>query len=312
MSTEGLTLDRFMGGRVIAAQPSIGFRAGHDTVLLAAAVPAESGSLALELGSGAGIASLCLAARVPGLRIIGIEIDPELVHLANDNAARTAVADRVSFIIGDASASTTDSFPPPFTGRGPISDSGAVAGPSVSRSDGGGIFDHVFLNPPFHPDSAHKSPAASRDRATRDSSDAVRTWTERALSLVRDGGTVTAIVRADRIEEVLNAARDQRGIIFPLLPRTGTAPKRAIVRIVKTERISPIPLPSPLEGRGPISDSGAVAGPSGGAKRRKRGDAQESEHFTTGAGLVLHEADGRNTDAAEAVLRHGKALNLSP
>ena len=102
MSIEGLTLDRFLGGRVVAAQPSIGFRAGHDTVLLAAAVPAEGGSLALELGSGAGIASLCLAARVPGLRIIGIEIDPKLVHLAIDNAARNTISDRVSFVLGDA------------------------------------------------------------------------------------------------------------------------------------------------------------------------------------------------------------------
>jgi hypothetical protein len=29
-------------------------------------------------------------------------------------------------------------------------------------------------------------------------------------------------------------------------------------------------------------------------------------------GLVLHETDGRNTDAAEAVLRHAKRLNLAP
>ena len=236
-------------------------------MLLAAAVPAESGSVALELGSGAGIASLCLAARVPGLRIIGIEIDPELVRLANDNAARNTVADRVSFLIGDAGASIRFSFPPPLAGRGPISDSGAVAGPSVSRSDGGGTFDHVFFNPPFHPDSAHSSPVAARDRATRDSSDAVRTWTGRALSLVRDGGTVTAIVRADRVDDVLDQAKGYATVVFPFLPRVGSEPKRTIVRIAKI--------------------GGGVS------------------HL---AGLILHESDGRNTEAAEAILRHGQAL----
>ena len=50
----GQTLDRFLDGRVVAAQPASGFRAGHDTVLLAAAVPAASGSVVIELGSGAG------------------------------------------------------------------------------------------------------------------------------------------------------------------------------------------------------------------------------------------------------------------
>ncbi len=293
MSAEGLTLDRFLGGRIIAAQPSSGFRAGHDTVLLAAAVPAESDSVVLELGSGAGIASLCLAARVPGVRIIGIEIDPELVRLANDNAVRNTVADRVSFVAGDARASVTDAFPPPFTGE-------------VSRSDGGGTFDHVFFNPPFHPDSAHSSPVAARDRATRDSSDAVRTWTERALSLARDGGTVTTIVRADRVDDVLNVARGYSSIVFPFFPRAGVAPKRSIVRVIKTERVSPISLPSPLVGEGSH----------GIAKQRVRGrkgsDTHDHEHFVTAAGLILHESDGRSTEAAEAILRHGQALNLAP
>ena len=272
MSTEGLTLDRFLGGRVTAAQPASGFRAGHDTVLLAAAVPAESDSRVLEFGAGAGIASLCLAARVPGVRITGIEIDPELVRLANENAVLNAVTGRVSFIVGDANAPSNITFPPPRAGRGPVRDSGAVAGPSVAHSDDGRTFDHIFFNPPFHPDSAHKSPSAARDRATRESHDALGTWTARALALVREGGTVTAIVRADRVGDIQVAASPYGGIVLPLVPRAGATPKRAIVRIVKA--------------------AGA--------------------NFATLPGLVLHEADGRNTDAAEAVLRHVAALNLSP
>ena len=120
MSTGGLTLDRFLGGRVVAAQPADGFRAGHDTVLLAAAVPAEPGSTVLELGSGVGIASLCLAARVPGVRIVGVEIDPDLVRLANDNAAHNDLSARVSFIAADASnfdASVLQTTSPLWGGR---------------------------------------------------------------------------------------------------------------------------------------------------------------------------------------------------
>jgi tRNA1(Val) A37 N6-methylase TrmN6 len=271
VSTEALTLDRFLGGRVVAAQPARGFRAGHDTVLLASAVPAESGSLVVEFGSGAGIASLCLAARVPDLRIVGIEVDPDLVRLANENAARNGVSDRVSFVLGDAAADLDAPIQEPTSPlRGGRT---AEAHERVSGSGGGPFFcDHVFFNPPFHPDSAHMSPVAARDRATRDARDAVGEWTRNALCLVRERGTVTAIVRADRIDEILDAAQGHGGTVFPLLPRAGVPPKRAIVRI------------------------------------RKVNDAA----FATSPGLVLHEADGRNTEAAEAVLRHAEPLDLAP
>ena len=235
------TLDGFLGGRLSIAQPKRGFRAGHDTVLLAASVPAPAGSHVLELGSGAGVASLCLAWRVPEARVTGMEIDPELVALANGNAERNGMAGRVCFACADA----------------------ANLGARES-------FDHVFFNPPFHPASGEESPSAGRDLAMRDAANAIGDWTRSALALARPTGTVTAILRADRADEML-AAGDGRGVVlFPLFPRAGEAPKRMIVQFQKG---SPAPL-----------------------------------RLT--AGLVLHEADGRNTDAAEAVLRHGSALRL--
>jgi len=238
-----ITQDSFLNGRITAAQPAKGFRAGHDTVLLAAAVPADTGSEILELGSGAGVASLCITARVPGVRVTGIEIDPDLVQLANENAARNAMADRVRFEQAD------------------------VAG----FAERGRQFDHVFFNPPFHPDTGQVSPSSARDRATRDISQAVEEWTRAALAMTRQDGTVTAIIRADREEDMRGAARAYGGVVFPLFPRLGQQPKRVIVRIVK----------SPGAG------------------------------FAPAAGLVLHEADGRSTDAAEAVLRHGAALDVA-
>ena len=70
------TLDRFLGGRIVAAQPKTGFRAGHDSVLLAAAIPDDPGGKVLELGSGAGIASICFAWRAANSSVRGVEIDP--------------------------------------------------------------------------------------------------------------------------------------------------------------------------------------------------------------------------------------------
>lgn len=205
--TGDITEDGFLGGRLTIAQPKQGFRAGHDSVLLAAAVPASAGERILELGSGVGVASLCLAARVGDCEIFGIEIDPALVMLANDNARRNALTQRVHFVAGDARQAK---FETPF--------------------------DHVFFNPPFHPDTGQVSPHASRDRATRDTGDAVGTWTERALELVKPGGTVTAILRADRLDDFLKASGKFGVVVLPLLSSVGEEPKRVIVQQRKGER----------------------------------------------------------------------------
>jgi tRNA1Val (adenine37-N6)-methyltransferase len=141
----------------------------------------------------------------------------------------------------------------------------------VSAYESAESFDHVFFNPPFHPDSGQVSPSFARDRAKRDTELAVACWTRAALALTKAQGTVTAILRADRVAEMLAETSGYGATMFPLVPRAGEAPKRVIVRITK--------------GDGPT--------------------------LRRAAGLVLHEADGRSTAAAEAVLRHGAPLALA-
>jgi tRNA1(Val) A37 N6-methylase TrmN6 len=235
------TLDRFLNGRIIAAQPKQGFRAGHDTVLLAAAVPA--GRRVLELGSGTGIASLCYAWRIRDSNVTGVEIDPGLVDIANANAVRNGMGERIQFIAGD-----------------------------VRNVIGAGeTFDHVFFNPPFHSTEGTESPDAARNIAKRDPGSGIANWTQAALRTVWPEGTVTAILRFDRIHEMLGAAEDNAAVVFPLYPRRGAEPKRAVVQVTSGKHI-------PLH---------------------------------TGFGLILHRADGGNTEEAEAILRGGAALPLT-
>src|SRR3954467_14445296 len=85
------TEDAFLGGQLRLRQPKSGHRAGHDAMLLAAATAARPGSVAVEFGAGVGAAGLALARRVPGIRIILVEIDERLVELARGNAASNAI-----------------------------------------------------------------------------------------------------------------------------------------------------------------------------------------------------------------------------
>jgi tRNA1(Val) A37 N6-methylase TrmN6 len=198
--------DRFLGGRVVVRQPEDGFRAGLDAVMLAAAVPASPGETALELGAGAGTASLCLARRVENLTIAGLEIDERLADLANANAAANGMDGRVLFISGDA-------LDPPAALRRP--------------------FDHVFCNPPFH--EGEVSPDPARARALQDDG-RLAGWLAAGLRRTVSSGTFTAILRADRLGEALAVLPGRGLVIFPLWPRAGIAAKRVIVQLRQGSR----------------------------------------------------------------------------
>src|SRR5256714_15471702 len=89
------TEDPVLGGRLMLRQPKRGHRVGHDAILLAAATEAQPGEHAVELGAGVGAAGLALAQRIPGLKVTLVEIDAALATLADENAARNGLADRV-------------------------------------------------------------------------------------------------------------------------------------------------------------------------------------------------------------------------
>ena len=76
-----ITCDDFYEGRVKVYQPAQGFRAGTDSLLLAAALDGTSRGRALEIGCGAGGALLPAAYRLSDLHFTGLERDPDMAAL---------------------------------------------------------------------------------------------------------------------------------------------------------------------------------------------------------------------------------------
>lgn len=231
--------DTFLNGRVIVRQPERGFRAGLDAVMLAAAVP--EGATALELGAGAGTASLCLAARLPSISITGVEIDQDLVQLANDNAVANAMQDRVRFAAANAFA-----LPLEFKRE----------------------YDCVLINPPFHGEG-QSSPEPGRARALMDDG-TLGDWLLAGMKRTVSGGTFTAILRADRLNQAL-AAMPLTGVsVLPLWPKPGESAKRVLVQL-------------------------------------RKGSAAPFRLLT---GLILHDDSGAYAPDADAILRGKAALAL--
>jgi tRNA1(Val) A37 N6-methylase TrmN6 len=177
-----------------------------DSVTLAAAVVASPREHVCELGSGVGVAALCLGARVPHLHVTAVEIDEDLAHLAQANGERNRA--HLDVVIADV-------LKRPRT---------------LARQS----FHHVFTNPPFH-DIARgtRAPEAVKARATSVHANDLVTWLRFARALTRPKGTVTAILPPDQIAAALQAlALEGLGAeIVPLWPKQGMPAKRVIIRI---------------------------------------------------------------------------------
>lgn len=198
------TVDRLLGGRVVLHQAAEGYRAAIDPVLLAAAVPARTGERALDLGCGDGAAMLCLAARVPGVALTGLERDPAAAARARAGASDSGLADRVTVVEGSVDA-------PPA---------------SLARA-----FDHVLANPPFHPWDHTGSPDAARAAANRETAAGLAPWVAAAHACLRPRGRLVLIHRADRLDRALAALAPRFGsfAVVPLWPRAGRPAKRVVV-----------------------------------------------------------------------------------
>jgi tRNA1(Val) A37 N6-methylase TrmN6 len=246
---DDLTDDRLLGGRLCFSQPAHGYRVAIDPVLLAAAVSPMPYQRVLDAGAGTGAASLCLAARVPECRILGLELQRDLHRIASHNVTLNQLDCRVEMIQGDLRR------PPP----------------RLSAAS----FDHVMSNPPhLAAAEAPPSPQPGRALAHAETTMELADWLTACLRMLKPDGYLTLIHRADRLDELLAALLGRAGdvIVFPLWPAPAGRPaKRVLIQARKGAR-------------GPLRLM---------------------------PGLVLHDPDGSFSDAAEGVLRDGRALALT-
>lgn len=134
-------------------------------------------------------------------------------------------------------------------------------------------YAQVIANPPFHVAGTVR-PAPDRGRAFAHvmGEGALDEWVRFLAAFAAPKGRLTLIHRPDSLTMLLSLLERRFGdiVVFPLFPRVGRPATRIILQGRKGSRGGLILLP----------------------------------------GLALHEADGRYTEAAEAVLRRGEALRL--
>ena len=199
-----------LGGRVRLLQPTVGYRAGMDAALLAAAVGGKPGERVLEAGCGAGAALLQAAYRAPETHLIGVERDAAAIGLARRNIALNTMSDRVQAVAGDVEAGFKSLNLPPF--------------------------DAVFANPPFFDDpTGLRGPHPAKKGAWL-ADGGLEAWTKFLLKAVREGGRIIIIHRADRLADLLALLGESAGSfrIRPVQPFADAPAKRVLVQAIKT------------------------------------------------------------------------------
>jgi tRNA1(Val) A37 N6-methylase TrmN6 len=214
------TRDTVYQGRVTLVQPAAGFRAGFDSLVLAAGLPALEKGEALELGCGCGGALLPAAFRLSGAAFTGIEQDAAIAALAREGADLNGVGARVMVETAEASA-------------------------WVQAHEN--RFDLVFANPPYFEPGKISEPGAGKAGAYIESLP-LEGWIKAMLHAAKPRAPVILIHRAAELARLLSQLDRQAGdiTVLPIASKADEPARRVLVRARKGLKRGPLTLLPPL------------------------------------------------------------------
>jgi tRNA1(Val) A37 N6-methylase TrmN6 len=213
---DGLTEDRWLGGRLMLTQPRRGHRVGTDAALLVAGAGAPEGRI-IDVGAGVGAVGLALAESNPLASVDLVEIDPDLAQVAERNAARNGLETRTRVLQLD------------------------VLNPKQRREAGlTAPAACVVTNPPFFDaKSVRASPDEGKARAHvlagAEAGASLADWIQASLAVLAPGGRFVMIHRPDALGLILEAIGGRLGALalLPVHPAVGASAHRLLVSGVK-------------------------------------------------------------------------------
>jgi len=209
------TEDYLLNKQVKIFQPKDGYRASIDAVFVASMIDecgVKSQAKILDVGSGTGAISLCLAYRLQGknVSVTGIDIQEELVDLSNKSAKENRFETFLHYEACDIRYKTS-----------------LVAG----------SYDVVVTNPPYS-DHDMPSPNESKKFAHNHQGFTLTAWLSFCLKMLKPKGYIALINRTEALNEILAAMHNKAGNIqiLPLYSKGGQAAKRILILAQKGSR----------------------------------------------------------------------------
>jgi release factor glutamine methyltransferase len=149
--------------------------------------------MALDFGTGSGCIAIALAVNCPAANVVALDIDPEALEAAQENASHHGVAQRIRFVLGQGLAS----FP--------------------QNND----FDLIIANPPYIPSSEiERLPTEVRDYDPRraldggfDGLDFYRDLAAKTAVLLTPGGKVMLEIGDGQADAVTSLFQNENWIV---------------------------------------------------------------------------------------------------
>jgi tRNA1(Val) A37 N6-methylase TrmN6 len=219
--------DWFLDGRLLLRQPVKGHRIGTDALLLAAITPSKG--RVCDLGAGVGAVGLTLLLREPSLEttVVMVEREEIFATLAKYNLEIARLEGRVDLVEADVFQRKS------FLAAQVLADQS---------------FDAVATNPPYDQVlRGRHSPTALKSAAHAMQGGGLEDWLKTAVRLLKDGGVLTMIHRADRFDDVLAAIPQRAGavVVRPVQAQKDQAATRILVQATAGSR-APLTLLPPL------------------------------------------------------------------
>ncbi|MFQ5903611.1 MAG: tRNA1(Val) (adenine(37)-N6)-methyltransferase, partial [Candidatus Binatia bacterium] len=178
------TLDTLFQGRLAIIQRKGGYRFSLDAVLLAHFVGIRWRERIVDLGTGNGVIPLILASLYPSVRVVGLEIQREMVGRALRSVGLNRLEDRVGIIRGDV-CSIQQIFSPQS-------------------------FNAAVCNPPYRgPMSGRINPDPERRVARHEIKSCLRDFLRAGSYLLRRRGRIALVYPATRMLDLLQTMRQE-------------------------------------------------------------------------------------------------------
>lgn len=208
------TKDYLLDKQIKIFQPADGYRASTDAIILSSVVHKISKKDSfLDVGSGTGAISLCLAYRFKDkdVSITGLELQKELAELSNLSSKENGFDSFLNYINCDIKTKPKEI---PFCS-----------------------YSHVITNPPYS-EKDMPSPNPSKATAHNHSDFSLSEWITFCIKMIKPKGFFYMINRAEAIDEILSNIKGKLGNIniIPIYSKEGQDAKRVIITAQKDSK----------------------------------------------------------------------------
>lgn len=178
------TLDTLFQGKLKIVQRKRGYRFSIDAVLLAHFVKLRDGEEVVDLGTGNGVIPLVLACLYSTVRVVGLELQEEMVERALRNVDLNRLGERVRIVQGDIC--------------------------SVEKLFSPESFDAVVCNPPYRGAATGRmNPDPEKRIARHEIKSRLADFLRAGSYLLRGGGRMALVYPATRMVDLLQTMRQE-------------------------------------------------------------------------------------------------------